>query len=205
MPIQPLCAALALAALLLAAPPAPATSVGNVAPPSVGVAAQPDSGSDRTDILFQTGLAAIAASGRPGLPEDTRDALLNEAIANFRAILIDSPGLVRVRLELARTFFLKGEDVLARRHFEWVLAGTLPRLWSPTSTASLRLCAHASAGRRISGLPLRRTATSTRLRTAPSSTSIPHSAGCPSAVMLLRWHVRVWAWRSGAVGNTSIR
>ena len=127
MPIQLLCAALALAALLLAAPPAPATSVGNVAPPSVGVVALPDGGSDRTDILFQTGLAAIAAAGRPGLPEDTRDALLNEAVANFRAILIDRPGLVRVRLELARAFFLKGEDALARRHFEWVLAGNPPQ------------------------------------------------------------------------------
>ena len=127
MPIQPLCAALALTALLLAAPPALATSVGNVAPPSVGVAALPDGGSDRTDILFQTGLAAIAASGRPGLPEDTRDALLNEAVANFRAILIDRPGLVRVRLELARAFFLMGEDALARRHFEWVLAGNPPQ------------------------------------------------------------------------------
>ena len=127
MPIQPLCAALALAALILAAPPAPATSVGNVAPPSVGVAAQPDGYSDRTDILFQTGLAAIAAAGRPGLPEDTRDALLDGAIANFRAILIDRPGLLRVRLELARAFFLKGEDALARRHFEWVLAGNPPQ------------------------------------------------------------------------------
>ena len=28
--------------------------------------------------------------------------------------LIDRPGLVRVRLELARAFFLKGEDSLAR-------------------------------------------------------------------------------------------
>ena len=127
MPIQPLCAVLTLAALLLTAPPAPATSVGNVAPPSVGVAALPDSGSDRTDILFQTGLATIAATGRPGLPEDTRDALLDVAIANFRAILIDRPGLVRVRLELARAFFLKGEDMLARRHFEWVLAGNPPQ------------------------------------------------------------------------------
>ena len=36
------------------------------------------------------------------------------------------PGLVRVRLELARTFFLKGQDALARRHFERVLAGNPP-------------------------------------------------------------------------------
>ena len=36
------------------------------------------------------------------------------------------PGLVRVRLELARAFFLKGEDSLAQQHFEQVLAGELP-------------------------------------------------------------------------------
>ena len=38
-------------------------------------------------------------------------------------MLIARPGLVRVRLELARAFFLKGEDSLARSHFERVLAG----------------------------------------------------------------------------------
>ena len=37
-----------------------------------------------------------------------------------------SPYLVRVRLELARAFFLKGEDTLARQHFEHVLAGDVP-------------------------------------------------------------------------------
>ena len=41
-------------------------------------------------------------------------------------MLVEAPGLVRVRLELARAFFLKGEDGLARRHFEQVLAGDLP-------------------------------------------------------------------------------
>ena len=41
-------------------------------------------------------------------------------------MLINSPGLVRVRLELARAFFLKGEDDLARQHFEHVPAGDPP-------------------------------------------------------------------------------
>ena len=65
---------------------------------------------------------------RPETPRRTeeRDEKLDEAIAAFRAILVDSPELVRVRLELARAFFLKGEDTLARRHFEQVLAGRLP-------------------------------------------------------------------------------
>ena len=41
-------------------------------------------------------------------------------------MLVDRPDLVRVRLELARAFFLKGEDTLSRDHFERVLAGDPP-------------------------------------------------------------------------------
>ena len=79
----------------------------------------------RTDVLFLTGLAATgAAQKRKDATE--RDVLLGEAVAALREILIDRPGLVRVRLELARVFFLKGEDGLARQHFESVLAGRPP-------------------------------------------------------------------------------
>ena len=76
--------------------------------------------------LFLYGLAAAGASQGPGVPDDEREALLDEAIAAFRTMLIADPGLVRVRLELARAFFLKGEDTLATRHFEQVLAGKPP-------------------------------------------------------------------------------
>ena len=76
--------------------------------------------------IFLYGLAAVGASQKRGIAEDRRDALLDEAIAAFRAILVKRPGLVRVRLELARAFFLKREDKLARRHFEQVLAGKPP-------------------------------------------------------------------------------
>ena len=79
-----------------------------------------------TNVLFLVGLAAIQSASRPETTEADRDALLEEAIASLRAILVDRPELVRVRLELARAFFLKGEDDLARRHFEQVLAGKLP-------------------------------------------------------------------------------
>ena len=41
-------------------------------------------------------------------------------------MLIDNPRLLRVRLELARAFYLMGEDDLARRHFEIVLAAEPP-------------------------------------------------------------------------------
>ena len=76
--------------------------------------------------LFLYGLAATEASQQAGVPDETREALLDEAIAAFHAMLVRRPDLVRVRLELARAFFLKGEDGLAARHFEMVLAGDVP-------------------------------------------------------------------------------
>ena len=72
---------------------------------------------------FLLGLAAIGAAQEPGVEGFAREALLDEAVAAFRFLLVDRPGLVRVRLELARAFFLKREDGLAREHFERVLAG----------------------------------------------------------------------------------
>ena len=76
--------------------------------------------------LFRDGMTAIEASQKPGVSEEARDAALDKAIATFRKMLVANPSLVRVRLELARAFFLKGEDRLARRHFEQVLAGKPP-------------------------------------------------------------------------------
>ena len=52
-------------------------------------------------VLFQIGLAATGASQQPGLADDQRKALLDEAIGAFLTMLIDRPGLVRVRLDLA--------------------------------------------------------------------------------------------------------
>ena len=78
------------------------------------------------NVLFLYGLASLEASQRPDRTEEDRETLLNEAIAAFHAMLVEAPGLVRVRLELARAFYLKGEDDLARRHFQAVLAGGVP-------------------------------------------------------------------------------
>ena len=78
------------------------------------------------NVLFLYGLASLEASQRPGRADDEREILLNEAIGAFHVMLVEAPGLVRVRLELARAFFLKGEDDLATRHFEAVLAGGVP-------------------------------------------------------------------------------
>ena len=79
------------------------------------------------DSLFDEGMAAVQES-TTAPDEDRRDELLDEAIAAFRQMLVANPGLVRVRLELARAFYLKGEDSLARRHFEAVLAGGVPEI-----------------------------------------------------------------------------
>ena len=76
--------------------------------------------------LFLIGVAGIEASRRPGASEEAREALLDAAIEALRTMLVRDPGLVRARLELARAFFLKGEDTLAKRHFEQVLAGKPP-------------------------------------------------------------------------------
>ena len=79
----------------------------------------------RLDLLFHVGMTALAEAERAD-DEGTREELHDRAIAAFRLILVNRPELVRVRLELARTFFLKGQDGLARRHFELVLAGGVP-------------------------------------------------------------------------------
>ena len=78
------------------------------------------------DALFLYGLAAMGAAQLPDVPGETRERLLDEAIGAFHAMLIEQPRLLRVRLELARAFYLKGEDDLARRHFEIVLAAEPP-------------------------------------------------------------------------------
>ena len=88
----------------------------------------PASGSEREDATgqrFQTGMEALTAAHAIA-DREARDEKLDEAIAAFRSILVDRPELVRVRLELARAFFLKEEDTLARRHFEQVLGGKPP-------------------------------------------------------------------------------
>ncbi len=80
----------------------------------------------RGDLVFLKGLTALQISRHKNVPTAAREALLDEAIASFRTMLIDQPGLVRVRLELARAFFYKGEDGLSQEHFERVLAGNPP-------------------------------------------------------------------------------
>ena len=140
-----LCHALAVAAILILAAPVPAAA--QVTPAQAAGLAEAQALYDAgrfedalavlrpltdaeqlsADMVFLLGLSAIEASRRvPGNDRDARDALLDEAIAALRAMLVQRPDLVRVRLELGRAFFYKEEDSLARRHFELVLAGDVP-------------------------------------------------------------------------------
>ena len=79
------------------------------------------------DLLFDAGMTMlVSAQVTPPSQATGREALLDASIAIFRAILAEHPDHVRVRLELARTFFLRGRDGLARRHFELALAANPP-------------------------------------------------------------------------------
>ena len=71
----------------------------------------------RTDILFLLGLAAIERSEQSDISEADQEVLLADAITALHTILIDRPDLVRVRLELARAFFLNGDDGSGARSF----------------------------------------------------------------------------------------
>lgn len=78
----------------------------------------------RVDVLFLIGWGALQWSEQS--EGEQQQALLDEAIQALRLILTHNPGLLRVRLELARAFFLKGEDDLAKEHFELALAAHPP-------------------------------------------------------------------------------
>ena len=93
-----------------------------LAPVGAGNAAR---GQDASDPRLQGGLAAVAQALKTPRGRK-RDALLDRAIAIFRGMLVRNPNLLRARLELARAFFLKGEDRLAGREFDRVLAAGPP-------------------------------------------------------------------------------
>ena len=69
---------------------------------------------DRNDMYFLRGTLALARKN------------YDKAIIYFRAVLTRDPSLTRVRLDLARTFFLKGDDAAAEYHFHLAEAAGLP-------------------------------------------------------------------------------
>ena len=124
---------LALVALLACFLPVPAARAQEAPPPERD---------DRTAVLFHVGMTALAEAEQAD--DDAREELYDRAIAAFRLILVNRPELVRVRLELARAFFLNGQDGLARRHFELVLAGGVP----PAVAANIRAFMNAMQTRK---------------------------------------------------------
>ena len=94
---------------------------------------RPD-GPEQVDVLFLVGLAALGAAELPETPQSERKDYLDEAIGAFHRILVARPELVRVRLELARAFYVKGSDGLSRKEFERVLAENPP----PPVAANIR-------------------------------------------------------------------
>ena len=102
---------------------------------------------ERTARLFDLGMTALEVAERTDSNAARRE-LYDKAIEAFRTILVNRPDLVRVRLELARAFFLKGRDELARRHFEAVLAGGVP---PPVAANIHRFLAIMQARKRLTG------------------------------------------------------
>jgi outer membrane protein len=73
-----------------------------------------DDTADRNDLDFLRGSIALAKGD------------YDAAITHFRSILTRDPSLTRVRLDLARAFFAKGDDDNARHHFQIAQGGDLP-------------------------------------------------------------------------------
>lgn len=69
---------------------------------------------DKTEVAFLLGTIAMAEKRH------------EDAIDIFRSILVDRPGLTRVRLELARALFLGRNDEAAEYHFRLALAEQPP-------------------------------------------------------------------------------
>jgi len=81
---------------------------------------------EAASLLFDVGMSTLNAAHNPELAIKDRNEVLDVSIAAFLAILAADPERVRVRLELARAFFMKGDDGLAKQHFDRVMAGNLP-------------------------------------------------------------------------------
>ncbi len=99
---------------------------------------------EAASLLFDVGMATLNAAHNAELAEKDREEILDISIAAFLAVLAADPERVRVRLELARAFFMKGEDGLSKRHFERVMAGDIP----PTVAANVQRFLNAIRARK---------------------------------------------------------
>lgn len=128
-------ATLAGSAFAQTTPPAAAPSA------SASVVTKPISEVDAARLLFESGRIAeakkVLADLRRRAPDDPEVLFLSGLIAvgekdyptavrDFRRILVHEPAAARVRLELARAFFLAKDYDNAERQFRLALAGDLP-------------------------------------------------------------------------------
>ena len=142
----------------------------------VGAADEP------TARLFDLGMTALELAERTDNNAERRE-LYDKATQAFRAILVNRPDLVRVRLELARVFFLKGQDGLARRHFEAVLAGGVP---VPVAANIQRFLAIMQGRKRLTGYFGLAVAPDSNLNAASESEIIIHRHGVRSPALYAR-------------------
>lgn len=115
--------ALSCPALAQTTPPAPgnpldpvrvAITAGRLEDAAKLLNSAPESKVDINDLYFLRGTLAMANGD------------YDKAIIYFRAILARNPRLNRVRLDLARAFYLKGDDAIAEYHFRLAEAAGLP-------------------------------------------------------------------------------
>ncbi|MYI71937.1 MAG: hypothetical protein F4099_05400, partial [Synechococcus sp. SB0673_bin_10] len=108
---------------------------------------------DQVDVLFLVGLAALGAAQSPETPESERKGYLDEAIAAFHKILVGRPELARVRLELARAFYVKGETGCRRSISSRCWRGIRIRRWLATSGDFLQSSGGGAVGKAILARP----------------------------------------------------
>lgn len=77
-----------------------------------GIAKNP--AADAVEVVFLGGLIALESGNYAA------------AVEHFQSILVFHPDIPRVRLELARAYFLLGDNDAAKHHFERALSGGLP-------------------------------------------------------------------------------
>lgn len=130
--IMTACPGLRLLGLVALAAPCAATAQ-DAPDPSTAIAAQKQRVMDdpgNPELRFRLGMAYLEG-GKP-----------RRAIEHFQRILIDHPDAARVRLELARAYFLANDHVNAERHFRMVRANALPAAVAANVDLFLRSIRH---------------------------------------------------------------
>ena len=107
----------------------------------------PERVGNRLEVLFLRGLAAIEAGVRAE-DRETGEQLFEAAVEDLFQVVADDPTLLRPRLELARAYFLQGNDSAATKHFELVLAAEPP---DPVVSNINRFLSIMRARRRLTG------------------------------------------------------